>query len=69
MSAAIILFWFVEGGVALRYFVCTYSSMRTQALSSLAGSFHRCHVLHVRSLGRCWCVTLFSLSLNNTRAH
>lgn len=54
MVGLIVLFWFVAGGVALRYLVSCPLEMRTMQLTlrwPCAGSFHRCDELHVCTLG------------------
>lgn len=52
MSGLIVLFWFVGGGVALRYFVCYCFPWRFH-LDDIGykGPVYRCNVLHVCTLG------------------
>ena len=51
MSGLIVLFWFVAGGVALRYFVSNSCPLAVSGLMQLLGPIHRRHVLHVCSVG------------------
>jgi hypothetical protein len=53
MSGLIILFWFLEGGEALRYLVSSFSYLLTAPVAHrvVLGAVHRRHVVLVRPLG------------------
>lgn len=57
MSGIIVLFWFVGGGVALRFLVSYFLrpfTAETHYSCFLQGTVYRCHVMYVRSLGCHW---------------
>lgn len=52
MTGLIVLFWFVAGGVALRYFVCDLLAVTLRlTVDPRAGAIRRSYELHVCPLG------------------
>ena len=54
MSGLIVLFWFVEGGIALRYFVGLFRLFARIRSPCPLDPVYRCHVGSIRSLGCNW---------------
>lgn len=57
MSGLIVLFWFVGGGVALRYLVNTFFMFKSKLIVELQSIAHRCF-----SSGSCHACTFYGMS-------